>query len=690
MVIIDTIDDNSPHLEAVKKLWGLHRGTLGFLPAGAFDQHARDRHIIVALNGADCVGYILYRTPRQRVAITHFCVAEHARKKGVARAMLDRLIKTTKHCRGIVLSCRRDYEAASKAWPRLGFHAASERPGRAAVASELVRWELDYNQPDLFSNIDEPASLEAAIDSNVFLDLVEHRSDETEGLRADWLRPLLKLCYTRELLNDVNQHQSADTRKKRRADAQQFKLLQCTPEEYQKAEQALKPLFPNLSKVRDESDFRHLVRAVACEADAFITRDRSLLDRADEVFNVCGLPVERPVELIGRIDIIEHERDYQRNFVAGTRQIVRERVSCADAELIMAIQAKDEKQNMLAASLNTYLADPQCAQCHKFSEVDGTILAAFVIERKSGIDRVPILRICAKRQGRTLARSILTSIVRQAVQDGSNAVLVSETALSDTVHEACADLGFIPIVSGRLKLVLSGWSSITETAARLTWADPKIDELKSALPSARTDPIAASQIEHILWPAKLIDAALPCFIVPIRPQFAEHLFDERLASGSLFGADVDLALNTESAYYRAAKPAIVSCPARVLWYVSENAKYAGSKAIRACSRLVEVATDTPKELYKRFRRLGVYEWAHVRETANGDVNKKIMAFRFDDSELLQPVPWDDFQKILRSHSISTTLQSPVKITTLAFHEIHAASLNPSEARRRDLVGNKTS
>jgi GNAT superfamily N-acetyltransferase/predicted nucleic acid-binding protein len=689
MITAQTIDDQSQYLDAVKKLWGVHRSTLGFLPAGAFAQHAHDRHIIVALNGADCVGYILYRTPRQRVAITHFCVAEQARKQGVARAMLNHLIKNTKHCRGIVLSCRRDYEA-SKAWPRLGFHAASEKVGRAADGSKLVCWEMDYGQPDLFSDIDEPSSLEVAIDSNVFLDLVEHRSDETDGLQADWLRPLVTLCYTRELLNDINQHQDDETRKKRKADAQQFKLLQCTPEAYQKAELILKPLFPNLDKERDESDFRHLVRALACEADAFITRDQALLDRKDEVFNVCGLPVERPAELIGRIDIIEHEREYQRNFVAGTRQIVKERLSCADGELIVAIRANDEKQNKLAASLNTYLADPQRAQCHKLSDVDGTVLAVFVIERDSGVDRVPILRICAKRQGRTLARSILTSLVRQAVQAGSNAVLVSEAAISETVQEACSDLGFLPVRGGRLKLVLSGWSSIDDTAARLTWADPKIDELKAVLPSARTDPNTASQIEHVLWPAKLIDASLPCFIVPIRPGFAEHLFDERLASGSLFGADVDLALNTESAYYRAAKPAIVTCPARVLWYVSQDDRYSGSKAIRACSRLVEVVTDTPKRLYSRFRRLGVYEWAHVRETAGGDLNKSIMAFRFDDSELLQPVPWDDFQSILRSHNISTTLQSPVKITTAAFRDIYAASLNPSEARRFDLVGNEAS
>ena len=34
------IDDRSPHLEVVKKLWRVNSDTLGFLPDGAFDDYA--------------------------------------------------------------------------------------------------------------------------------------------------------------------------------------------------------------------------------------------------------------------------------------------------------------------------------------------------------------------------------------------------------------------------------------------------------------------------------------------------------------------------------------------------------------------------------------------------------------------------------------------------------------------------
>jgi GNAT superfamily N-acetyltransferase len=677
MVTVDIIDADSPYLEAVRLLWRSHSNTLGFFPGGAFIQFACERHILVALDGQRCVGYLIYRIAGERVSIVHFCVAPDARRQGVGRAMLNRLIAATRQQRGIILSCRRDFDA-STTWPRLGFHALDEKVGRAADGSLLDRWVLDYGHATIF-NDRETEALELAIDYNIFLDLIEERNEETQGLEADWLRPFVSLCYTPELLNEIRRNDDAEIRARRRREIQRFKQLRCTPEEYQKAESTLKPLFLNLVKPQDESDFRHLVNALATDADAFVTRDDELLERADDVFKVCGLPIDRPAGIVGRIDSIEHERDYQRNFVAGTRRIIQERINCADDAIIAAIQSAGEQKRKLLASLNTYLAAPQHSRCHKVSDTDGAILAVYVVQRDAGIDRVPMFRVCGGRRANSIARSILAGLIRQAASSLANAVIVAGAGLSEVVQSACADLGFLPLNEGWAKVVGTGWLAIDDVPARLTWPDAKFDDVKAALPQAKTDAVIASQLEHLLWPAKLADANLPCFIVPIRPDFAEHLFDQRLADGALFGPDVDLALNSESVYYRAAQPAILTCPARVLWYVSEQDTYKGSKAIRASSRLVEIAIGTPKELYKRFRRLGVYDWLHVFDTAKHDVSKKIMAFRFDDSEQLKPVPWDTFQAILKANGITNNLQCPVAIPPSVFGKIYALSLNPPQA-----------
>ena len=147
-----------------------------------------------------------------------------------------------------------------------------------------------------------------------------------------------------------------------------------------------------------------------------------------------------------------------------------------------------------------------------------------------------------------------------------------------------------------------------------------------------------------------------------------------------FGADVDLALNPESVYYRSACQRILECPGRILWYVSQKGKFAGTKRIRACSRVAEVCIGKPKPLFKRFQRLGVYEWADVLGTARKDFERDIMAVRFHDTELLKPVAWETFQEVLRRHNIRTQLESPVRIPSAVFNEIYALALNSSSLR----------
>jgi ribosomal protein S18 acetylase RimI-like enzyme/predicted nucleic acid-binding protein len=680
MASIIAINAQSPHLETVKALGRANKATLGYLPDGAFDDHAADGHVLAALDDSNCVGYVLYRIVRDRAAITHFCIATEARGRRIARTMLDHLIERTKKHRGIILSCRRDFDA-NKLWPHLGFHWLATIRGRAKKGSELDRWSLDYFKPDLFRETDQSTALDAAIDANIFLDLVDRKHDETEWLRADWLQPFVTLCYTGELLNDLGQHGDAETRRRRVAEAQEYKRLEYSPDAYVKSENLLRPLFPNLTSERDKSDFRHLVRAHAAEANVFVTRDGPLLDRADDVLAACGLRIVRPAELIGSIDVLVHEREYQRDFVAGTREVFQERISCSDDALLDAIKAHDEPRHKLEAAMNAHLAAAEHTACYKIAENDGTILATYVVESIDGVARVPLLRVCAKRQAGTLARAVLTGIIRKAVKEGSSAVFITEGELPEHLQTASTDLGFLPVAGGRVKLIVRGWITTEEAVAQLTWADPRIDELRDALPEARTDASKASKLEHLIWPAKLSDADLPCYIVPIRPEFAEQLFDEGLARSGLFGADVALALNPESAYYRAARPGVLCSPARVLWYVSDKGTVAGAKTIRACSRIVELECGTPKRLFSRFRRLGVYEWKHVLATADGQHDKEIMAFRFDDTELLpRPIGWQRFQAILAANGKSNPLQGPVEIPSHVFGQIYAAALDTPAVR----------
>jgi hypothetical protein len=170
-------------------------------------------------------------------------------------------------------------------------------------------------------------------------------------------------------------------------------------------------------------------------------------------------------------------------------------------------------------------------------------------------------------------------------------------------------------------------------------------------------------LEHAVWPATLTDVDLPAFIVPIKPLWAQHLFDEEIASGQLFGARPDLALNDEAIYYRSSRNSRgLRAPSRLLWYVSRDVKVLPTGQLRALSHLREVTIGPATETYRRFRRLGIYEWRDVLATAGGDPNSNVMALRFGKTRMLaHPVSHRDLQNRLRAQGVKTQLQSPVEI-----------------------------
>ena len=121
------------------------------------------------------------------------------------------------------------------------------------------------------------------------------------------------------------------------------------------------------------------------------------------------------------------------------------------------------------------------------------------------------------------------------------------------------------------------------------------ESLKSAYKNRNRNELL--QLEKVLWPAKITNLSLEAYVVPIRPQWALHLFDPSLANQDLFGSEPSRMFNIENAYYRSSKRKTLAAPARILWYVSKgNSKFQGTMAIRACSYLEEVIIDEPNPL----------------------------------------------------------------------------------------------
>ncbi len=124
------------------------------------------------------------------------------------------------------------------------------------------------------------------------------------------------------------------------------------------------------------------------------------------------------------------------------------------------------------------------------------------------------------------------------------------------------------------------------------------------------NPRFASELEHMLRPAKILKCGIPNYIVPIRPNWAVDLFDSGLAEDMLWAGDSASAMNRVW-FIIAGSPHIFKGFGRRLWYVSEHKRITGSKRIRACSRLTEIRRRPPGRFIASSGGSGSHSWEDV-------------------------------------------------------------------------------
>jgi hypothetical protein len=309
-------------------------------------------------------------------------------------------------------------------------------------------------------------------------------------------------------------------------------------------------------------------------------------------------------------------------------------------------------------------------------------IGLFVLDRSEReILKVPILRVRKDPIADTIARHLVWLAVTLSAEEGRCLTVVTDKYMPDHTESGLRQSYFLQEPQGWIKINLHAVKQSSELASGLTGLVNNFphyreyfDKVRDLL--ARSSPINSSkshaEIERLLWPAKIIDGVLPSFIIPIKPRWAMHVIDQNIAAQTLFGSDPHLALNIENVYYRASRPHVLSAPARILWYVSQAWNCEESMHIRACSYLREVVTAPPKEIFQRYRRLGVYRWNDIKRIVSGDLRKHVMGFSFSHTELFShPVHWTILQEILKAkEGKRSQIQAPIKISEECFIELY--------------------
>jgi len=650
-------------LEAIVTLADQNRATLGLMPRGAFPQIADKGELLAATTPAgDLAGYALFAVARGRVRLIHLCVADAFRRQGVATGLIRKVSETHNSLAAITLKCRRDFPA-NEWWPRLGFAVRGEVIGRGKDGVPLVVWVRSHGIPDLFTFADEPVGIPVAIDHNVFVDLAikpeGKGADESKALLADWIAEQITLTVTEESRNEINRIEDPIERQRQWRALDTFPSLHHTARAHDEARDRWDKAVGAIPRA-DKSDCNHIVNAAAGGAHVFVTRDERVINRyGDAAAEVFGMRVLHPAELIAHLDEIAHAVRYRPVELRGTGFTVSQFGVDAGRELDGFLDNAAGERKLAYHALVRRIAADTAAVGTWVRDPGGRVVAAWAIRPTAEALEVPMLRAERSAVGATVGRLIAFELRQRAVERGLRTIRVTEPHLPSEFRSDLLADGFAETSSGLVAAVLD--ASTRDELRQAAEGHELRESIRTAMASA-CDRRAVLSLERALWPVKLLDSDLPSYLVPIRPRWAQDLFD---LNPTLFERPGLLGISREHVYYRTPKGNPKS-PARIGWYgSSDRGQRIG--AVVAVSHLVDVTTDSASRLYRRYQHLGVYSLKDVQASERGGMAS---ALRFVDTETLpKPVSLEHL-RTLEGGRLTGTLQSPTMITSALFGALY--------------------
>ena len=632
---LETPEPGSRLFAEAKVLGDSETRRVGLLPHAAWDDYAAAGHILVATRQGRLLGYTAYRVPRAEVRIAQLVVHPEARGRGVARALIEELARRHHERRGIGLRCRRDW-AANQMWPALGFVSVGERAGRGADAGVLTEWWYDFGHPDLLSWAPGDSTLTAVIDANVFIDL--HGSNPTgESLRTrqliGTLTDRMDLVVTPELLNELHRQDDAAERKRLIQTALTYPSLRSSTPDVDRWVQRLAGTAAKRSMTdQDRSDRRHVAWAAAAGAPIVVTRDRKARRALTVVaYETAGVTLCTPSTLGSVLDEREHAGAYAPAALSATELSLRDISGHPDAAASLLSNGTGERRKDFDRRLEDVSAARPNSRLTLVQDAEGVALATVGATKRNSSLAVTVARVRPGPLEATLAAQIAEYLRATARELACSSVVLEDPHLSRALPKALQSDGFARVADGQLaSLTLDRRVRAAELDSVLDEATRSLDQgqanalLHLAQTLAKDSPAA---LEHAFRPLRLLDADLPTWLIPIRPHWASDLFGH---PAMLMPRSLGLGLSTEHVYYKKGKAGEDS-PGRVLWYVSGDV----GGEVFGCSLLMDVRDGPAKELYRDYRRLGIYAFDDVK--ASADKKGSVRALNITDTELL-PIP----------------------------------------------------
>ncbi|MFC8045123.1 GNAT family N-acetyltransferase [Nocardia sp. NPDC057353] len=669
----------APELEQITKLAKRYSGTLGMMPVGAFEEAAYRSSLLAALVNGQVVGYALFRLPRNnQVVLSHLCVDSEARKVGVAHALITRIRHDHRSRLGIRAKCRDDYLLGAM-WRALGFEARGTAVGRGRDRSPMTVWWLDHGHPDLLSLltdektlIDEPETLEVALDLNILMDL--HTRQWTTGaqrsqvLLADHLHGRLRLVVTEGVNRELARH-SPEKRRPIETAARRYPHREAAPHAAESLfEQLMSVASGEGMSVQDEGDLWQIAETAAAGIGVLLTWDEAMIQRFRRIRtlvpNLRSFRVLNPDNLVTHLDEVAQAWAYQPARLQGS-DFDQFRATADDEHKLLGFLGKHTgEQRTQLRELLRRLARKNVARW-LIKAHDEAPIACFASNLDGKVLRVPLLRIAQHPLSETIARQLLWLLRQDARQHGARAIEVSDQHVGKVLARAMTYDAFHEQNDRHYAWVLPVCGSSYQVEQASIEARQLVGAPSGPLLRPGMSAQAASGIERSYWPAKLVDSTLPHFIVPIQPRWSSELLGYPL---QLTTRRPELSLGREQVYYRAADKKFTA-PARVIWRVSQSKS--GTAEIIGTSTLDALAVDTPERLHELFERYGVLDLTALIQLANGKPYLQVL--QFSDTELFErPISASEYRALREIHGGPKTFYGPNRISAALFAALYEA------------------
>jgi GNAT superfamily N-acetyltransferase len=684
---------DSRYLEDVRQLADDNIKTLSFQPYSFFKKYAQDPGILVATVDKKFCGYLIWsiNPKKSHARVWQLCIAPEYRGNGIARALNSEMVDRTKDkVRSVYLECKANY-GIDNMWRKLGYVPTHEKDAKTP-GDVLKRWSIRYNSiPSIFDpdSFMRDYKTKSAIDAATLYQLnQERKSRQAESLSIDWIRYNLGVCVTDEIFNEIDKNYEGNDRQILRSIVgDNFANQECDLQNFNKNLKKLQDFLTISNIDLDDVCIRHIARCAATDIPYLITSQDKLSSLQDEFYVNFGVRLVSLQDMINLQEETTNQLNYQPYRLINS-SIKRSDLSSWDLnQLVPSVQkiSSPQNKNNLLMELRSYVKNKDTFKSIVLSIDDlPSILVVYDLSKLDDkIIEIPIFRILKDvRISDTLANYIIHEILKKTIDNNSDFLIVTDENLEKSEEKILRNQYFIKKnnFSQWIKCCRRGVfnsQGIIDFLSNLSNEVKEYHEVSGMITSTLRvednliDSIPTIDIERLLWPLKIENSKIDNFIVPIKPEAAKELFDDRLAQENLFGVNKSsLFFSLESVYYRTpyANGGLTRSPSRILWYVSQSKDggYSNLSSIRACSQVDDVIVDEPEHLHKKFQHLGFYNLPQIKKCASP--KGKVMAIKFSHTELFDTtVSLKLVKKYLNSKA---PIQAPIKISNDNFIRLY--------------------